>query len=268
MRIAFLGDIHSNHDALETVLRHVASHHPDRVVHVGDVVGYCTDFEAVIERLRADAIRGVCGNHDLMVLGQLAAKRATGAAQQAVAWTRSRLGTQVRDYLQALPRELRLEEVIVFHATPDSLEQNISRVEHARAAFQSLASRDTGWFAAVHGHTHKQRVFELKHGVVSLVHSGEGVFTLDPQAKYLISAGSVGQSRDADPRSGYVIYDSHRTVSFHRVAYDWQSCKRKLRKAGLATRLFHGDVPVRRALLRPWLSRLQQIITRRRRKSR
>jgi len=256
MRIAFLGDIHSNDDALETVLRHVTAHRPDCVVHVGDVVGYCTAFEAVIERLRTDAIQGVCGNHDLMVLGQLPLKRATGAAQQAVTWTRKRLGAQARDYLQALPRELRLEEVIVFHASPDSVEQNISNVEHAQAAFRSLAGRGSDWFAAFHGHTHKQRVFELKQGVVSLVHSGEGECILDPQAQYLISAGSVGQSRDADPRTGYVIYDSHRTVSFHRVPYDWQSCKRKLRQAGLATRLFHGDVPVRRSLLRRWLSRL------------
>lgn len=261
MRLAVLGDIHSNYDALETVLRHVATHHPDTILHVGDVVGYCTEFERVIRCLLEHGVRGVCGNHDLMVLGLLDTKRSIGAAQEAVSWTRSRLSPEARAYLQDLPRELILNEVIIFHASPDSIEKNITTVEHAEAAFQSLMARNESWFVAFHGHTHKQRIFELKNDVVRLVHRGEGTFSLDPNAKYLISAGSVGQSRDSNPRTGYVLYDSNHTVSFLRVPYDWQSCKSKLRTAGLGTKLFVSDIPARRPLLRQWIYRLYLLLT-------
>jgi diadenosine tetraphosphatase ApaH/serine/threonine PP2A family protein phosphatase len=68
---------------------------------------------------------------------------------------------------------------------------------------------------------------------------------LTPGTKYFINTGSVGQPRDGDPRSSYVIYDTDtRTISFRRLAYDVAATMEKIRRAGLpersATRLAAG----------------------------
>lgn len=238
MRLAVLGDIHSNYEALESVLTDIRRRGVDEIVHVGDVVGYCTDFELCIERLQVEGIRGIHGNHDLMVLGLLDSHRCVPSAQQAVDWTRARLTGDSRDYLASLPATLTMEEIRLFHASPESVERRLSTVEDARRAFSLLNEEGTAWRIAFHGHTHKQRVFESHGNYVRLAHAGEGTLMLDPAARYIVSAGSVGQSRDPDPRTGYVLYDTQGGVEMVRLSYDWRTCQRKIRAAGLTAELF------------------------------
>lgn len=238
MKAAILGDIHSNYEALDSVLEDIRRREVDAIVHVGDVVGYCTDFAECIRRLRAENVQGVHGNHDLMVLGLLDTDRCVPSAREAVAWTRSRLTEEVRSYLVGLPASLTLGDIIVFHASPGSVERAITTVEDARRAFTPLDERSDRWFVAFHGHTHKQRVFELCGRDVRLVHSSEGIVTMDRGARYLVSAGSVGQSRDTDPRTGYVLYDDRGKLELIRLDYDWRTSRRKIRAAGLKTELF------------------------------
>jgi len=68
---------------------------------------------------------------------------------------------------------------------------------------------------------------------------------LDPNRRYLVNPGSVGQPRDRDPRAAYAMYDSTlRRFTLYRVAYDINSAQRRILAAGLpavlAERLFHG----------------------------
>ena len=62
MRIAVLSDIHSNLVALDAVLAHMGT--VDAVWHLGDVVGYGPEPDAVVERLVGLGAIGVRGNHD------------------------------------------------------------------------------------------------------------------------------------------------------------------------------------------------------------
>ena len=58
--------------------------------------------------------------------------------------------------------------------------------------------------------------------------------SLESSARYLVNPGSVGQSRDGDPRAAFLVYDDlDRTLRFHRVEYDWELCYRKAEQAGL-----------------------------------
>jgi diadenosine tetraphosphatase ApaH/serine/threonine PP2A family protein phosphatase len=240
MKMAILGDIHSNHEALEAVLADVRHRGVDTILHVGDVVGYCTDFENCISRLKSENIQGVHGNHDLMVLGLLATDRCVSSGREAVVWTQSRMTEETRSYLAGLPGILEQDKVIVFHASPDSVERGISTEADARRAFSRLEARGKHWFVAFHGHTHKQRVFEKRGDDVRLAHAGEGQVELDVGARYLVSAGSVGQSRDYDPRTGYLIYDTQGRIELVRLAYNWRACRRKIRNAGLSTALYRS----------------------------
>jgi type VI protein secretion system component Hcp len=56
--------------------------------------------------------------------------------------------------------------------------------------------------------------------------------------KYFINVGSVGQPRDGDWRSAYVIYDTKsREVELRRLSYDIAATQEKIIKAGLPERL-------------------------------
>lgn len=253
-KIVLLGDIHSNIEALDAVLAVLKGKDIDAIYHVGDVVGYCTDFEKVIQQLIQNDIRGVIGNHELMVIGELCSDHCI--ARDAVIWTADRISEQVREYIKSLPPRLRIDDVVIFHAEPESYTGYVSSEKRAEKVFDKLDKTEPDWHIAFHGHTHKQRVFERKSGVVRLVLEGEGEFRLDPDCHYLVSPGSVGVSRDNDPRTGYMIYEAGVIQQF-RIDYDWRACQQKIDRAELKTRLFVKERGVLRELLSRILGRLQ-----------
>jgi diadenosine tetraphosphatase ApaH/serine/threonine PP2A family protein phosphatase len=89
--------------------------------------------------------------------------------------------------------------------------------------------------------------FACQHGAVRMVRIGEErtSLVLDPDARYLINPGSIGQPRDRDPRASFVTYDStRRVVTWHRVRYPVERARQRILKAGLpqglGNRLLHG----------------------------
>src|SRR5258708_20165389 len=92
------------------------------------------------------------------------------------------------------------------------------------------------------GHTQAPRLYFRDGSVVGL--PLEEVL-IEPQRKYFINVGSVGQPRDGDWRAAYAIFDfDKKIVRLRRVRYDIASTKLKIVNAGLpsklAERLFHG----------------------------
>ena len=67
MRVAVLSDIHSNVVALDAVLDSAGP--VDAIWHLGDVVGYGPEPDAVVDRLAAAGAVGVAGNHDRAATG-------------------------------------------------------------------------------------------------------------------------------------------------------------------------------------------------------
>ena len=67
MRIAVLGDIHGNIEALKAVYDAALSRKVDKVFHLGDVGGYAPFVNEVVDFLVAHDIDGVQGNYDYNV---------------------------------------------------------------------------------------------------------------------------------------------------------------------------------------------------------
>jgi predicted phosphodiesterase len=72
MRVAILSDVHSNLEALTAVLRAVDGARVDRVVSLGDIVGYGASPNACCELVRSVAEVTLLGNHDAAVAGRSA----------------------------------------------------------------------------------------------------------------------------------------------------------------------------------------------------
>ncbi len=87
MRIAIVSDIHANLAAFEAVLRHAKSVGYDKMVCLGDVIGYGPDPVECIDLVREHCEWSLLGNHDFAALYE--PSNFNVAARDAVFWTRA-----------------------------------------------------------------------------------------------------------------------------------------------------------------------------------
>jgi len=169
-------------------------------------------------------------------------------AREASAWTFDRLDEKSLEFLRSFPEgpgELGPDTAIC-HGSSFDEDAYIFSVYDAQQAFRSLP-HPTIFF----GHTHVPTLFSLhvEHGTTNirarLLSGSRTVIDLEPETRYLINPGSVGQPRDRDPRAAYAIFDQDsRRVYLYRVPYPAAAARRRIISAGLppvlGDRLLHG----------------------------
>ncbi len=70
------------------------------------------------------------------------------------------------------------------------------------------------------GHTHLPQIFIEREDELPRCQVGHD-FLPDPESRYIINVGSVGQPRDNDNRACYLIFDTEEyEVMYRRVEYD------------------------------------------------
>ena len=237
MRYLVLSDIHSNLTALEAALAEAAGRY-DRVLCLGDVVGYGPDPNQVIDRLRQlEPAAIVRGNHDKACCGITDASDFNAVARAAAEWTRRELRPENLSYLSQLeagPR--RLDNFQIVHGSIQDEDEYIFFPHDALEALQPAEVPLT--FC---GHTHFQGGFVLRNqeAVETLrvrlaAGAASAELLLEKEAKYLINVGSVGQPRDGDARASFGIYDGERSVvEYWRVPYDIAATQEKMQAAQL-----------------------------------
>ncbi len=240
MRVAVLSDIHSNLEALESVLEDIVGQGVDDLLCLGDLVGYGANPNECVERIRGLISHVVAGNHDHAAVGKTDASYFNPHAKRAVAWTAQNLTADHARYISTLPYVKQVEHLLLVHASPsDPAAWNyLLSPQMARAEFQAFSES-----ICFIGHSHQPLFFSINGAPRSL--KGDRL-SCDPGERYIVNVGSVGQPRDGDPRSCYAIYDDRqRTVQLRRVAYDIRSAQRKILQAGLppvlAARLKRGE---------------------------
>lgn len=245
MRIAVFSDIHGNMEALEAFLADVAGRHVDRYVCLGDLVGYGASPNECIERLDSLAsVRFVKGNHDAAALWQSSPYEMSSGAKTAILWTMDRLTPENLERLKALDDRFQDDRIQFCHANP-LRSMNWRYVNTWFSAFRSFLSSRSRWIFV--GHTHRPLVIsrQTQFKLDFVTPKSESPFELDPDRRYIINCGSIGQPRDGNPDACYAILDTrNQWLEFRRVSYDIQSTAEKIRSAGLpeylATRLFKG----------------------------
>lgn len=218
---AIISDIHGNLEALTVVLEDIQAQGITDIYCLGDVIGYGPNPRECIDACRQFNLT-LLGNHDNGALFD--PEGFSSGAERAIFWTRSQLedktieGAQERwDFLARLPRTYRDGDIMFVHGSPRSpLNEyvfpediyNQRKIERIFGFIQKYCFQ---------GHTHVPGVFTENFRFYS---PGEvsNRYTLGDQ-KLMINVGSVGQPRDSDPRSSYVILDDDQ-VEFRRVEYD------------------------------------------------
>jgi diadenosine tetraphosphatase ApaH/serine/threonine PP2A family protein phosphatase len=245
MRIALIADIHANALALDAVLARVEALAADRLVFLGDVVGYGPDPEDVTRRVMALAAGGaivVKGNHDeAMAIGP---GGMTAAAAKAAAWTRDRLGTAEKAFLAALPMLHRLDDLLFVHSDASAPAEwhYVTGRDAALASLRATEARIT--FC---GHVHVPALYHAATGGrISDHRPAAGVsLPLAGPRRWLAVCGSAGQPRDGNPAAAFSMFDTSASeLTLHRAAYDCEAVAGRIRAAGLpdslASRLIRG----------------------------
>jgi diadenosine tetraphosphatase ApaH/serine/threonine PP2A family protein phosphatase len=235
MRYLVLTDLHSNLEALEACLADAAGRTYDRALVLGDLVGYCADPNGVVERVQGLAPAAIVrGNHDKVACGLELADGFNAVAKRAAHWTHDTLTLANRAWLAALPRgPVIVDELVeICHGSPFDEDAYIfDELDAVRALKTSQRP------ICLFGHTHWPVTFELNGGRVETIGASErwvDRLTLQPESKYMLNPGSVGQPRDGDPRAAYAIVDTvTMTADLIRVGYPIETTQAKVIKAGL-----------------------------------
>ncbi len=234
MRLAIVSDLHANQPAWEAVWLDVQATRPDRILCLGDVIGYGPSPDAVLQHVHAHVHHFVMGNHDAAVCGKLDDSLFSENARRSLAWSRKRLNRTASDFFAQLPLALKGPGFRCVHGglpDPDRFDY-LLEPEQAIAAWNAFPEP-----LLFVGHTHQPALFRLSpDGTLSALPIAD--FQLAEGFRYIINPGSVGLSRDGDPRAAWCLYDTDaQTISFRRIPFDLDRFRRDLEHAGLADTL-------------------------------
>jgi len=248
---ALISDIHGNLEGLQGVLADIESVGVDEIYCLGDIICYgpnpCECLDLVIRHAKLT----ILGNHDQAALFD--PDGFNPMALQAIYWTRDQLdngpGTPAQvnkrwDFLGELPRLSDEGEFKFVHGSPRDPTNEYVFPEYVfdQRKMEILFGKVQQY--CFMGHTHLPGVFTTQCEFVS-PDECDHTYKLGPD-KVLVNVGSVGQPRDDDNRSCYVILDTDAmSIEFRRVAYDIDKTAGKIYDIpdlsdALGDRLQHG----------------------------
>jgi diadenosine tetraphosphatase ApaH/serine/threonine PP2A family protein phosphatase len=217
----------------------------DKIVNLGDVVGYGGTPNEVTTRVRELGKIFVRGNHDRAATGLMELDDFNPMAAAAAIWTRNQLAPENLDWLRVLPQgPILLEEFAdaeLVHGSPNDEDEYVVSLGDALASLITQIVPLTFF-----GHTHLQGGFFANatgadgfRPEYRTVGQAESVaLQLKPETRYMINPGSVGQPRDGDWRAAFGLLDTEAKVfHFHRTPYNLKAAQDHIFEAKLPSRL-------------------------------
>jgi diadenosine tetraphosphatase ApaH/serine/threonine PP2A family protein phosphatase len=232
--LAVFADIHANRQAFAACLDAARAQGAERMICLGDYVGYGGDPEWTVDTVMGLAEQGaiaVRGNHDHAI--QTASETMNAEAQAAIEWTRGRLSLAQRSFLAALPLWLQDEDRLYVHSEASSPLKWRYVQSTSDAARSMIATRAHVTFC---GHIHQPALYSMSvtAKMTSFVPIPGVPVQLQRGRQWLAVVGSVGQPRDGNPAASLVTYDTgSREITYCRVPYDIDAAAKRIVDNGL-----------------------------------
>jgi len=232
--LAVFSDIHANRQAFSACLDFARAHGAERIICLGDYVGYGADPEWTVETVMGLVEKGaiaVRGNHDTAI-GTLA-ETMNAEAQAAIEWTRGRLSAPQRRFLAELPLTLLEDDRLYVHSEGSS-PARWRYVQSTADAGRSLLA--TAAHVTFCGHIHRPALYSISSTgkMTSFVPTSGVAVQLLQGRRWLTVVGSVGQPRDGDPAASFAMFDTNfREITCCRVPYDVETAAKRIRDHGL-----------------------------------
>ena len=229
---AVISDVHSNLEALTAVLEDANLYGASAIYCLGDVIGYGPNPREVLDMAMAwDVV--LLGNHDQAAIFD--PSRFNERAERAIFWTREQLEKPIPnrqavdrrwEFLSERPLMFRESEFLFVHGSPRNpvneyiFPEDIYNHRKMESIFRMV---DRYCFQ---GHTHLPGLFTEEWQFIS-PEEIDYSYQLDGR-KTLCNVGSVGQPRDGDWRTCYVLLDEDGTIYFRRLEYDTETFNSKM----------------------------------------
>ncbi|MBX3385329.1 MAG: metallophosphoesterase family protein [Phycisphaeraceae bacterium] len=252
---AIISDVHGNAPALKAVIADIKNRAIDRMVCLGDIIGYGPDPLECVDLVRRHAEWSLMGNHDFAVLYE--PTNFNPGAETAAYWTRAQFDAEADEakrreryeFLGRLP--VRVVEktaeglpVLAVHGSPRRpINEYIFKEDVVNAPDKVTTILDRVQRLCVVGHTHVPGVFTDEPDFYPPNELTENTYRFIDE-KAIVNVGSVGQPRDGDPRACYAILHPDR-IEFVRVPYDIDAIANKIKAIPelsdyLGDRLYEG----------------------------
>ena len=221
-RYGLIADIHGNREALAAALAALDERGAERLVCLGDIVGYNAVPDECVALVRKRCSVSIAGNHELIGLGRLGFKRCSNNAEYALRRTRRTLGKEAAAFLRGPPDTHVLEPgVVLIHGGVRDVQQYMANPAQIQENARYLAEDFPGARVCFFGHSHEQKVYEITAGGVEEV-AIDGQVSLRKENTYFVNPGSVDASRkNRHKLAECALFDSaFGTVQFLRVRYD------------------------------------------------
>ncbi|MEN8222343.1 MAG: metallophosphoesterase family protein [Acidobacteriota bacterium] len=244
MRYLIFSDIHSNLEAFEKLLSLKITKSVDKFLFLGDLVGYGADPNDTISIFRGmKNTFSIRGNHDKVISNLESSSLFNPVAAFSAEWSKVKLSEENRAFLKGMKKG----PMIVDHFLTMCHGSTFDEDYYVFSVFEAVESlkfmkTSIGFF----GHTHFPVIYFQRNNKLNAIPlNSDKKIKLDPNTRYLINPGSIGQPRDKNPRSSFIVYDSNkREIIFSRFEYNIKKTQKKIRAAGLpellASRLESG----------------------------
>jgi putative phosphoesterase len=225
MKIGLLSGIHGNLPALEACWSELKRLGADLAVNLGNVVQYGPFPSEALEFVRERPVESVQGSCDRAVARGRSSDGGSyqnvywrELASEVLQWTASQLTEDDRRYLRKLPEELRYEvggtRLLCVHGLPGKITEDLS--DDLPGEIYDLLLRRNDCHVLVTGH-------------------GNRILMVERRGGWIVSPGSVGGGTlpGAASLAMLSLGEGRRSVSWHRVEYDFDRYERAYRGAAL-----------------------------------
>jgi diadenosine tetraphosphatase ApaH/serine/threonine PP2A family protein phosphatase len=232
--LAVFTDIHANRQAFGACLELARARGAERMICLGDYVGYGADPEWAVETVMDLVEHGavaVRGNHDNAV--GTTTESMNAMAQAAIEWTRGRLSASQRRFLADLPLAVQDEDRLYVHSEAGN-PSKWRYVQSTSDAARSIAA--TSAHVTFCGHIHQPALYSMSSAakMTSFVPTAGVPVQLLAGRRWLAVVGSVGQPRDGDPAASFAMFDTTaKEITYCRVPYDVEAAAARIRENGL-----------------------------------
>jgi len=232
--LAVFTDIHANRQAFGACLDFARARGAERMICLGDYVGYGADPEWAVETVMDLVEHGavaVRGNHDNAI--GTTTESMNAMAQAAIEWTRGRLSASQRRFLADLPLAVQDEDRLYVHSEAGN-PSKWRYVQSTSDAARSILATEV--HITLCGHIHKPALYSMSATakMTSFIPTSDVPVQLLGGRRWLAVLGSVGQPRDGDPAASFAMFDTTaKEITYCRVPYDVEAAAARIRENGL-----------------------------------
>jgi diadenosine tetraphosphatase ApaH/serine/threonine PP2A family protein phosphatase len=242
---AILSCVHANLEAFQAVVEDAERRGVERIVSLGDLVGFGPDPVACVELAREKCAINLRGCHDQALLD--GGTYLPAPIRNTIAFAKEELEADPAriEFMEQLSESYEAGGIMFRHASPREPVNEYLFAEDVRRDVRKLVRAFASFEKCVFvGHTHVAGVFQEEPIRWTPAAQLENYFHYKKGEKVIVNVGSVGQPRDGDRRACYLEVDKNE-LYWRRVEYDVDAVVAKIRAnsrltASTAQRLQRG----------------------------